>query len=1173
MPAEPTPAFLTAVREAIAVHPVCHRHLDLAGRAADHVAGTGDGSVLPDLAARRAVAGEPDAATQRRARRAVYRLLPEAPPGAGYRWAQVISALSTEVLTLAPIAGADWAEVLLHDLAAARSFAEVDEAAPPAADYATLEAVVIAGGGAPGELLTAAFSCHPEIAVPAGLAPRAYADDFFPARALLASLPDYPAAVAVYADRLAALAVVAGPVRSLVLDLLAPLPDHDLRPFAPALAACLTDADPEIALAAESVADRCPRPDLVAALQTAADRGEPPIQLRALRALERFARPDEIADWLGRFAAVAASPAARALARDRAVSRPDPATADSPSTGRGAPDSAPVWQVPITDELVAALRRLQEVVNRHIDDCVAAERASPVPRVRAGAETRGRFDDAQFEHLLQLLGSPQPPSAVAPDRSWEPRHLHWPTAVLDDLIEVPGCTPEALLTVLAYLDRLRYPAGDRLLTGEAVTAITRLHDRTGVPDLYRLKRMLDDLGLDGTDLVFTAFCVGEQRHTVGWPAADLAPFAATVHPRFRDLLASPPTYQRGDDSATYRTLAALPDLPDDIADLLYGLALGSVALRRRPAQDVLAGRPGLTERLHTALRDSSAEVRAAAAEWLGRVGGAVDIPALEAAYRTERSARGQQELLNALAALGNPPSIYLNADTLAAAAERGMKKRPPPTLAWLDLGMLPPLRWRDSGDPVPEELVHWLVVDAVKAKSPEPSVALRHYCALFDPADAEALGDLLLDLWLTADETAAATGRRSPATAAKGVLAVCAATCRAGAAPAAERYIRKYYGRAASQCRALLGMLAWIDEPEAVAVLLSIATRFRTKGIQTEAQRQVAAVAERHGWTPEQLADRTVPDAGFGSDGRLVLDYGPRQFSARLGPDYRLVLFDPAGRPIRSLPTPRKADDPAAAAQAKRQLAAARKAVKSLVPQQIQRLEEAFYAERSWSLADWQRYLMGHPLLAVLCRRAVWLAEAGEENRLTFRPLEDGTLTDADDEEVVLGEPMRISLLRPGAVDDGVAQAWREHLADYEVTPLFDQFGEVYELEPDARTEQAIVSRRGYLIDDFTLRSTAASLGYLRGPVGDGGIYSAYERTFPTLKTVAHIGVSGARLPESGETVALTELTFTRIGDGTALMLREVPILLLGAATRDLETIAAAGTGHDDDWRSKVAFA
>ena len=118
-------------------------------------------------------------------------------------------------------------------------------------------------------------------------------------------------------------------------------------------------------------------------------------------------------------------------------------------------------------------------------------------------------------------------------------------------------------------------------------------------------------------------------------------------------------------------------------------------------------------------------------------------------------------------------------------------------------------------------------------------------------------------------------------------------------------------------------MLAWIDHPEAVAFLLDVARRFRTATIRQEAEIQVRKLAERKGMTLAELADQSLPDAGLDAEGKLVLDFGPRQFIARLDDDAELVLEDGSGSEIKALPAPGKTDNAEFAAAAKKRLAEA----------------------------------------------------------------------------------------------------------------------------------------------------------------------------------------------------------------------------------------------------------
>src|SRR5262249_43639926 len=213
---------------------------------------------------------------------------------------------------------------------------------------------------------------------------------------------------------------------------------------------------------------------------------------------------------------------------------------------------------------------------------------------------------------------------------------------------------------------------------------------------------------------------------------------------------------------------------------------------------------------------------------------------------------------------------------------------------------------------------------------------------------------------------------KGSAVASKGILSVVGACAGAAAAPVVGRYLKQWYGMRAAQCRALLQMLVWIEHKTATQLLLAVGSRFRTKSIQEEANKQATALAERKGWTVAELADRTIPSAGLDDDGVLVLDFGPRQFTAKLNEDLEFVLTYPDGKPIKSPPEPRKDDDEAKATETKKFYSAAKKELKSVVGLQRDRLYEAMCTQRMWPFEDWNTYLNRHPIARHHCQRLVW---------------------------------------------------------------------------------------------------------------------------------------------------------------------------------------------------------
>jgi hypothetical protein len=384
----------------------------------------------------------------------------------------------------------------------------------------------------------------------------------------------------------------------------------------------------------------------------------------------------------------------------------------------------------------------------------------------------------------------------------------------------------------------------------------------------------------------------------------------------------------------------------------------------------------------------------------------------------------------------------------------------------------------------------------------------------------------------------------------------------------------------AAQCRALLQMLVWVEHKTATQLLLAVGSRFRTKSIQEEANKQATALAERKGWTVAELADRTIPSAGLDDDGVLVLDFGPRQFTAKLNEDLEFVLTDPDGKPIKSLPEPRKDDDEAKATETKKFYSAAKKELKSVVGLQRDRLYEAMCTQRTWPFEDWNTYLNRHPIARHHCQRLVWAIVREDKVVNLFRPLADGSLTDVNDDPLTIKPDESIRLAHECQIKPEESQAWRNHFKDYEIEPLFEQFGRPnFDLPEERKQEDELADFRGHLVETFKLRGRATKLGYTRGQAQDGGWFFDYQKRFPTLGINAVLEFTGNGMPEENRTVALTSFHFDRVSpdgggaQGDAKMtLGEVPPVLLTECWNDIRQIAAEGPGFDPDWEKKAQF-
>jgi hypothetical protein len=955
-------------------------------------------------------------------------------------------------------------------------------------------------------------------------------------------------------------------------------------------------------------------------LRTTAGQGTPDERRLALQLLAQIGKQrgdDELAAWVRTTAAADKAASVRALvdelttkAAAEAAPRPAELTVALPTID---------WRVEATPALEAALAKLWREIDTSIakhNDAVAAAKAAGRPHWGSPQPAIPKLTEVQLREWLLDGHAGEPEGDDFRRRKqggWHGvRQALWALATTADL------SPVTMAKVLAFFGEL---ADHQDLEYPAPLAFEAMHARTGHPTLLELQAIVTGLG-GPPHAVLKSYT--SSWHAIGkdWPAEHVWPLIAHQLDVVLGWLRTPPRTYSFEFAALYRGLGTLPALPPEAVNRLFDVALGTGKTERPLAQRALANVPDKEARIAKALADGKAEVRTVAATWLGVLRHQPAVAALEQAIAKEKNDVTRGALLDALEALGCPIEKYLDREALAKDAQRGLQKGLPKELAWLPVDALPTVTWRD-GTAVPRDVLVWLCVQASKAKSPEPNVLLRKYASMMQPAAAEAFAQFVLETWLHEDvapiaadvaaslaaQQAAALFQqirqypqyhtddpnrdltvdelqakylpaflrqpRGSAIASKGVLAVVAAAGGARVAAPVGRYLKEWFGSRAAQGKALIAMLAWVDHPTAIQLMLSVGNRFRTKSFQEEAMKQAQALAERRGWTIDQLADRTMPSAGF--DERLVLElsYGPRTFTAHLQADLSIELRNPDGKKIASLPEPRSDDDAELAKAAKKALSAAKKELKTIHTLQSDRLYEAMCTGRDWSASDWTTFLLPHPVVRLLLQRLVWIEVGADGSERLFRPLDDGTLTDVDDEPLELRADARVKLAHDSCLDAERIGAWQRHLADYEVKPLFQQLGKgTYQLPADKARTMEIDDFRGHLLESFALRGRAGKLGYVRGQAQDAGWFVTYEKRFPTLGITAVITFTGNPLPETNRTVALETLGFRRkLGDREMdLALGEVPAVLLSECWQDLRACAAEGPGFDPDWQKKSEY-
>jgi len=1135
----------------------------------------------------------------------------DVPAEVGLRWARALEAMAKVTRYNFPNfllpGGVTWPELLLLN-ATATSYRVWSSKEKQRLNYTTFERLFEAAGMEKAALLVSAFSS--------------------PAKATygvsglqkVKNLLDYPEALERHLEKIRPhLLPAMAAQRVHVLELLDTALPQTVTKMAAELADLAVSSSKQVRNLAEIQVKRTGNA-AVEPLRDFAQRGKPEQRQFALRLLHEHAlknSDDALRAWSRETAQADKAESVRALIGEW----------DSLQQSAAAPNTSYEYAVPkidwssaATPEMPALLDSLWRTMNEIIDVSNRRSREHHERMVAQGHKyplhQMPQMDGAKLKMLKALMADGKAPAAEygSDSPNW---HV---TQEIPKFAANGKLPPAALYKLLAGLNLLE--RGENNLNHTAAQAFNALYASRGGFTLLEVSQMFADGSVDPTVLL-RSYCSQYSGIGHGWRDADVWPFFAHhVDELERLLLSGSVAGYWFDREMLYQAIATLPTPPARIVNALFSVALGTGKSERPAAQAALAAHPDKEARIIHALSDGKAEIRTSAAQWLGRLKHAPAVPALTRAVMAEKHDTAKGAMLDALEALGEPVEKFLKRDALVTEAKKVLAKGIPKDLEWFPWSALPEVHWADTKEQVPVDVLRWMLVQAVRQKSAEPNAVLRKYCAMFEPREREQFGQMILDSWLRHDVTPISAEEahsraksnaqstfgfmqshpqywkdnplfgkseaelmayflpgflRTPAgsaIASKGVLAVAAACAGERAGAPVGRYIKEWYGTRAAQGKALIAMLAWIEHPSATQVMLAIGNRFRTKSLQEEATKQAEALAERRGWSLGELADRTIPSAGFDENGELELSYGTRSFTAKLLPDFKVELYNPEGKKVASLSEPRQDDDAELAKESKKSFSAAKKEIKAIVDLQTDRLYEALCTERAWPYAEWQEYLNRHPVVRHLTQRLVWIATV-DGKPVVFRPLDDGTLTDHEDEAVELPADASVRVAHDSLLSPEDVAHWQQHLVDYEIKPLFQQLGKGTWKLPEAQAKaREIKDFEGHMIEAFALRGRALKLGYTRGAAEDGGWFHLYQKRFPTLGLTAVIEFTGNPLPEENRAVALISLSFasTQSQHGATVALGKVPSVLLSECFNDLRLIANEGTGFDADWQKKSEY-
>ena len=192
--------------------------------------------------------------------------------------------------------------------------------------------------------------------------------------------------------------------------------------------------------------------------------------------------------------------------------------------------------------------------------------------------------------------------------------------------------------------------------------------------------------------------------------------------------------------------------------------------------------------------------------------------------------------------------------------------------------------------------------------------------------------------------------------------------------------------------------------------------------------------------------------------------------------------------------------------------------------------------QRRWDAKAWWNLYGQHPVLRPFAVRLVW-GHYGTDAQLerTFRMLDDGSLTDAQDASLKQPQTGCIGIVHPLELSEAQRAEWRTHLADHEIEPPVPQCDRpVIRVKDAEQNLRRIRLAAGTELNGMTFKGRAERLGWRRGSLLDGDGISNYNKSFTSAGLEVMISIEGMHMGMSMEdTITINDGWFMRQGSIT----------------------------------------
>lgn len=368
-------------------------------------------------------------------------------------------------------------------------------------------------------------------------------------------------------------------------------------------------------------------------------------------------------------------------------------------------------------------------------------------------------------------------------------------------------------------------------------------------------------------------------------------------------------------------------------------------------------------------------------------------------------------------------------------------------------------------------------------------------------------------------------------------------------------------------CMHAFSMLPFKD---GMSRLVKFKMKVKNNAILKSIDKIIDEVAEKNGFSQEQVMEMGVPDFGLNKEAELVTPFGEYNAVFQIkGMNLSELVWEKNGKIQKAIPQTVK-NEKANELKAFRNII---KEIEELLPIQKERIERLYLTRATWKYPDWIQHYILHPLVSVIAKKLIWHFSNGTEKKEQgfyesshFVNAKSETIDWINDETIVqLWHPIGFSA-------DAILQ-WRNFLQHKEMQQPFKQaYREIYILT-DAEINTGTYSNRfaAHILRQHQFAALCKQRGWSYHLMGQWDSHNTPSVSVPKWNIRAEFSIEA-----DGKGTANEAGIYTYIGTdqvrfykgGVHLQLMDVPAMVFTEVMRDVDLfVGVTSIGNDAAWQ------